>query len=113
MSTISHGRRMPLGWRKAFGTVRERGITSMRRTLASVVVAVVLIAGCGGSDTGGSDSSSGPSAGDTQYIDPFQKGGGACLSKREVQRKIFSIASRVQTPERKQREIQAVRDRAC
>jgi hypothetical protein len=86
----------------------------MRRALASVVVTVVLIAGCGGgSDSGGSDSSSGASAGDTQYIDPFQKGGNACLSKREVQRKIVSIASRVQTPEHKQRAIQAVKKRTC
>jgi outer membrane murein-binding lipoprotein Lpp len=94
----------------------------MRGTLAWVVVAVVLLAGCGGSDSsnsggagsGGSDSSD-PSAGDRQYIDPFQdpRGGVGCLSKREVQQKIDSIASRVQNPERKQRAIRAVRHRAC
>jgi outer membrane murein-binding lipoprotein Lpp len=96
----------------------------MRRTLAWVVVAVVLIAGCGGGSdrsksggggSGGSDSSS-ASAGDRQYIDPFQSsaGGVVCLSKRQVQQKIDRIASRVQNPERKQRAIQAVRDRpAC
>jgi hypothetical protein len=84
----------------------------MRRTLGWVVVAVVLIAGCGGgSDNGGSDSSSEPSAGDTQYIDPFQHSD--CLSKREVQVKIFRIAAEVQNSERKQRAIRAVRDRAC
>jgi hypothetical protein len=89
----------------------------MRRTLAWVVVAVVLISGCGGgSDTGrgGSDSSD-PSAGDTQYIDPFQQSddGGACLSQAEVQQAIDRIASRVRSSERKQRAIRAVRHRAC
>ena len=84
----------------------------MRRTLAWVVVAVVLIAGCGGgSDSGGSESKSEPSAGDTQYIDPFQNG--PCLSKREVQQKIFRIASEVQDSKRKEKAIAAVRDRAC
>ena len=92
----------------------------MRSTLACVVVAVVLIAGCGGGsdnggeDSGDSDSSSPQSAGDRQYIDPFQDPGAVgCLSKREVQQKIDGIASRVQNPERKQRAIQAARDRAC
>jgi outer membrane murein-binding lipoprotein Lpp len=109
--TLSHGRRIRLGWRKAFGTVREGGITSMRRTLAWVVVAVVLIAGCGGgSDSKGSASSSEPSAGDTQYIDPFQN---PCLSRREVRQKIDRIASEIQNSERKQRAIRAVRHRAC
>jgi hypothetical protein len=111
---------MRLGWRKAFGRVRRR-ITSMTRTLACVAVAVVLIAGCGGgSDSGGgngggSDSSSGPSAGDAQYVDPFRNsaGGGACLSKREIQQKIDRIAWPVENSERRQRAIQAVRARAC
>ena len=87
----------------------------MRRTLAWVVVAVVLIAGCGGgsdnSDSGGSKSTGEASAGDTQYIDPFQNG--PCLSKREVQQKIFRIASEVQDSKRKEKAIAAVRDRAC
>jgi hypothetical protein len=85
----------------------------MRRTVAGVVVAAVLIAGCGGgsdSDNGGSDSSE-PSAGDTQYIDPFQKG--ACLSKGEIQQKIFRIASEIHNPKHKQKAIRAVRQRAC
>ena len=84
----------------------------MRRTLAGVVVAVVLIAGCGGasdsSNSGGSDSTA-QSAGDKQYIDPFQ----ACLSKREVQQKIDRIASRGENPEHQERAIKAVRHRAC
>ena len=84
----------------------------MRRTPAWVAVAVVLIAGCGGgSDSGGSGSPSESSAGDTQYIDPFQNG--PCLSKREVQQKIFRIASEVQDSKRKEKAIAAVRDRAC
>lgn len=94
------------------------------RTLAWVVVAVVLIAGCGGGSdssssgdggSGGSGSSSAQSAGDRQYIDPFQDSAAdvACLSKREVQQKIDSIASRVQNPERKQRAVRAVRNRGC
>ena len=83
----------------------------MRRTLTWIVVAAVLIAGCGGgADSEGSDSSE-PSAGDTQYIDPFQKN--LCLSKREVQQKISRITSQDLTPERKQRAIRAVRHRAC
>ena len=92
----------------------------MRSMLACLVVAVALNAGCGGgSDNGGedngdSDSSSAQSAGDRQYIDPFQDPDAvACLSKREVRQKINGIASRVQNLERKQRAIKAVRDRAC
>jgi hypothetical protein len=77
---------------------------------------VVLISGCGGgSDTGrgGSDSSD-QSAGDRQYIDPFQHSDdGACLSQVEVQQVIDRIDSRVENAERKQRAIQAVRQRAC
>ena len=94
----------------------------MRRTLGWVVVAVMLIGGCGGGSdsstsagegSGGADaSSSAQSAGDRQYIDPFQSGV-ACLSKPEVQRKIDEIASRVQNPEREQRAIEAIRDRGC
>ena len=85
----------------------------MRRTLAWVVVAVVLIAGCGGgSDSGGSESKSEPSAGDTQYIDPFQQSS-VCLSKHEVKQRIARFASQGQDPERTLKAIKAVRDRAC
>jgi hypothetical protein len=94
----------------------------MRRTLAWVV-GVVLIAGCGGgsddSNSGGgssgSESSSAQSAGDRQYIDPFQDpaGRGACLSEREVDQKIGRIVGRVQDPDRRQRAIKAAKDRAC
>jgi hypothetical protein len=115
MSTISDGRRMRLRCGGIRHAKRERP-QGMRRTLAWVVVAVVLISGCGGgSDTGrgGSDSSD-QSAGDRQYIDPFQQdGGGACLSQVEVQEVIDRIASRLRNSERKQRAIQAVRHRAC
>ena len=96
----------------------------MRRTLASVVVGLVLVAGCGGGSddsnsggegSGGSDSSGGQSAGDKQYIDPFQDsaGSGACLSKKQVQEKVFRIAARVKNEDRKQKAIKAVRERAC
>jgi hypothetical protein len=88
----------------------------MRRTLAWVVVVVVLIAGCGGgsdsSDSGGSESKSEPSAGDTQYIDPFQQSS-VCLSKREVKQRIARFASQGQDPARTLKAIKAVRDRAC
>jgi hypothetical protein len=88
----------------------------MRRTLAWVVVAVVLIAGCGGgsdsSDSGGSKSTGDASAGDTQYIDPFQRSS-VCLSKREVKQRIARFASQGQDPARTLKAIKAVRDRAC
>ena len=90
----------------------------MRKTLVLVVVAGALIAGCGGGSansnsgsSGGSDSSSKQSAGDAQYIDPFQNG--SCLSAREIRQKIHRIASQAQNPERQKKAIQAVRDRAC
>jgi hypothetical protein len=91
----------------------------MRRTLVWVIVAGVLIAGCGGDsdssnggDSGGSESSSEPSAGDSQYLDPFQDDD-RCLSTGEIQQKIDRIAAQVQNPERKQKAIHAVRDRGC
>src|SRR4051812_10931535 len=97
---------------------RESRITSMKKTLVWVIVAGALFGGCGGgsdnSNSGssdGSDSSSKKSAGDEQYIDPFQND--ACLSAREMRQKIDRIASEAQNPERQKKAIQAVRDRAC
>jgi hypothetical protein len=90
----------------------------MRRTLIWVIVAGVLIAGCGGGSdssnggsSGGSGSSSKQSAGDEQYIDPFQND--ACFSAREIKQKIRRIDSEARNPERKKKAIQAVRSRAC
>jgi hypothetical protein len=87
----------------------------MRRTPVWVIVAGVLIVGCGGGSdsgsSGGSDSSSGSSAGDKQYLDPFEND--PCLSAREIEQKIHRIASQAQNPERQKKAIQAVRDRAC
>jgi hypothetical protein len=93
----------------------------MRKTLVWVMVAGVLIAGCGGGSdssdssnsgaSGGADSSSKQSAGDAQYIDPFQND--SCLSAREIRQKIHRIASQAQNPEHQKKAIQAVRDRAC
>jgi hypothetical protein len=87
---------------------------TMRKTPVWIVVAGVLLAGCGGgsdSSNSGDSHSSGGSAGDAQYIDPFAKK--ACLSMRDVHQKIDRIASQVQNPERKQKAIHAVRDHAC
>jgi hypothetical protein len=88
----------------------------MRGTLVWVIVAGVLIAGCGGGsdspNSGGSSGSSGPSAGDKEYVDPFQAGGG-CLSAREIRQKVHRIASQSQNPERQKKAIQTVRHRAC
>ena len=90
----------------------------MRKTLVWVIVAGALFGGCGGGSdnsnsgsSGGSDSSSKKSAGDAQYIDPFQND--ACLSAREIRQKIQRIASEAQNPERQKKAIHAVRERAC
>lgn len=99
---------------------RPKGVlaSAITRRLVWVVVAGLLMAGCGdgsnsgGGSSGGSNSSSGSSAGDDQYIDPFLNDR-ACLSGREIQQKIDRIASQVQNPKRKKKAIQAVRDRAC
>ena len=87
----------------------------MRRTPAWVPVALVLVAGCGGgSDSsngggGGNGASNTQSPGDSQYLDPFQR----CLSPRAVKEQVFQVVARVKDPERQQREIRAVRERAC
>ena len=88
----------------------------MRTTPVWLVLVVLLIAGCGGGsddsssgDGSGSASSTGPSAGDKQYIDPFQD----CLTKRQAQEKIFTIASEIKNAKRRERAIQNVRERVC
>jgi hypothetical protein len=88
----------------------------VNRKLATGFVVVALLAGCGGSG-GGSDkaSTSGHSAGDRQYVDPFQTGAGGdkCLSKAQVKQQIDRIQSRDVSAQRKQQAIRTVRKHAC
>ena len=91
----------------------------MNRRLALGIVVMALIAGCGGSGGGGSSTGSNApsshSAGDQEYVDPFQTsaGGNKCLTKAQVQHQLDRIRSSDKSSQQKQQAIQKVRRSAC